>query len=138
MRPLRTLAVAAIAASLAWTSAQAVDYPARPVRIIVGFAAGSSVDLPARLLAQRFTDGLGRPFVVENRGGAGGNLAAEAVARGPKDGHTLLLATSGIANAAAMGASYDPVEDLAPIIAIPRDLGLEHRNPPAPLKSLCR
>jgi tripartite-type tricarboxylate transporter receptor subunit TctC len=62
MRPLRTLAVATIAASLASTAAQALDYPARPVRIIVGFAAGSSVDLPARLLAQRFTDGLGRLF----------------------------------------------------------------------------
>src|SRR5262245_50054914 len=76
------------------------------------------VDLPARLLARRFTEGLGRPFVVENRGGAGGNLAAEMVARGPKDGHTLLLATNGVANAAAMGASYDPVKDFAPIIAI--------------------
>src|SRR5712672_2269686 len=118
MRPSRRLAVAIVAASLAWTSSYAIDYPTRPVRIIVGFAAGSSVDLPARLLAQRFTEGLGRPFVVENRGGAGGNLAAEAVARGSKDGHTLLLATNAIANAAAMGASYDPVKDFAPIITI--------------------
>jgi tripartite-type tricarboxylate transporter receptor subunit TctC len=118
MGPLQKLAVAIIAASLAWTSTYAVDYPTRPARIIVGFAAGSSVDLPARLLAQRFTEGLGRPFIVENRGGAGGNLAAEAVARGSKDGHTLLLATNAIANAAAMGASYDPIKDFAPIIAI--------------------
>src|SRR5262245_29932483 len=118
MRRLLTSAVAIIAASLAWTATHALDYPTRPVRIIVGFAAGSSVDLPARLLAQRFSEGLGRPFIVENRGGAGGNLAAEAVARAPKDGHTLLLATNGIANAAAMGASYDPVKDFAPIIAI--------------------
>jgi tripartite-type tricarboxylate transporter receptor subunit TctC len=123
MRPLQRLAVAVVAASLAWsssawTSSYAIDYPTRPVRIIVGFAAGSSVDLPARLLAQRFTEELGRPFVVENRGGAGGNLAAEAVARGSKDGHTLLLATNAIANAAAMGASYDPVKDFAPIITI--------------------
>jgi tripartite-type tricarboxylate transporter receptor subunit TctC len=118
MRPLPKLAVPIIAASLAWTSTYAVDYPTRPVRIIVGFAAGSSADLPARLLAQRFTEGLGRPFIVENRGGAGGNLAAEAVARGSKDGHTLLLATNAIANAAAMGASYNPIKDFAPIIAI--------------------
>jgi tripartite-type tricarboxylate transporter receptor subunit TctC len=113
MRPLQKPAVAIIVASLAWTPTHAVDYPTRPVRIIVGFAAGSSVDLPARLLAQRLTDALGRPFIVENRGGAGGNLAAEAVARGSKDGHTLLLATNAIANAAAMGASYDPVKDFA-------------------------
>lgn len=118
MRPLRNLAVAIIATALAWTSAYAVDYPTRPVRIIVGFAAGSSVDLPARLLAQQFTERLGQPFIVENRGGAGGNLAAEAVARGSKDGHTLLLATNAIANAAAMGASYDPVKDFAPITVI--------------------
>jgi tripartite-type tricarboxylate transporter receptor subunit TctC len=123
MRPLQGLAVAIGAASLAWTSSAwtssyAIDYPTRPVRIIVGFAAGSSVDLPARLLAQRFTQALGRPFAVENRGGAGGMLAAEAVAHGSKDGHTLLLATNTIANAAAMGASYDPVKDFAPIIII--------------------
>jgi tripartite-type tricarboxylate transporter receptor subunit TctC len=118
VRTLRNLAVATIAAALASTSTYAGDYPTRPVRIIVGFAAGSSVDLPARLLAQRFTERLGQPFIVENRGGAGGNLAAEAVARGSKDGHTLLLATNGIANASAMGASYDPVKDFAPITVI--------------------
>src|ERR1700704_1400080 len=112
------VAAAIVAVSLPATPSRADTYPLRPVRIIVGFAAGSSVDLPARLLAQRFTERLGRPFIVENRGGAGGNLAAEAVARGSKDGHTLLLATNAIANAAAMGASYDPVKDFAPITVI--------------------
>jgi len=81
-------------------------------------SSSASRHLPARLLAQRFTERLGRPFIVENRGGAGGNLAAEAVARGSKDGHTLLLATNAIANAAAMGASYDPVKDFAPIVVL--------------------
>jgi len=110
-------AIAAIL--LAVLPLRADDYPSRPVRIMVGFAAGSSVDLPARLLAQRFTEELGRAaFVVENRGGAGGNLAAEAVARAPKDGYTLLLATNSIANAAAMKASYDPIKDFAPIVPI--------------------
>src|ERR1700704_5823637 len=112
------VAAAIVAVSLPATPSRADTYPLRPVRIIVGFAAGSSVDLPARLLAQRFTERLGRPFIVENRGRAGGNLAAEAVARGSKDGHTLLLATNAIANAAPMGASYDPVKDFAPIITI--------------------
>lgn len=118
MRQFHKLAVAIAAMLLGAASARADDYPARPVRIIVGFAAGSSVDLPARLLAQRFTEALGRAFVVENRGGAGGNLAAEAVARAPKDGYTLLMATNPVANAAVMKASYDPIRDFAPIVAI--------------------
>ena len=112
------LSLAVAATLLAAATVHADDYPARPVRIIIGFAAGSSVDLPARLLAQRFTEELGGAFIVENRGGAGGNLAAEAVARSPKDGYTLLLATNSIANAAAMKASYDPIKDFAPIVAI--------------------
>jgi tripartite-type tricarboxylate transporter receptor subunit TctC len=111
---------AAIVAVLSLSTALscADTYPSRPARIIVGFAAGSSVDLPARLLAQRFSEALGQGFVVENKGGAGGNLAAEAVARAPKDGYTLHLATNGLANARAMGASYDPVQDFAPIVVI--------------------
>jgi tripartite-type tricarboxylate transporter receptor subunit TctC len=111
-------AAVVVALSLSATLSRADVYPSRPVRIIVGFAAGSSVDLPARLLAQRFSETLGQGFVVENKGGAGGNLAAEAVARSPKDGYTLHLATNGLANARAMGASYDPIQDFAPIVAI--------------------
>jgi tripartite-type tricarboxylate transporter receptor subunit TctC len=118
MHSLRKCAVAIVATSLAWSACRADDYPTRPVRIAVGFAAGSSVDLPARLLAQKFTERLGRAFIVENRGGGGGNIAAESVARAPKDGYSLLLATNGIANAAAMGASYDPVKDFAPIVVV--------------------
>jgi tripartite-type tricarboxylate transporter receptor subunit TctC len=120
MATFRNWAVAAAIAamSLSATLSRADVYPSRPVRIIVGFAAGSSVDLPARLLAQRFSETLGQGFVVENKGGAGGNLAAEAVARSPKDGYTLHLATNGLANAVAMGASYDPIKDFAPIVAI--------------------
>ena len=120
MSTLRTGAVAAAIAAMSFsaTLSRADTYPSRPVRIIVGFAAGSSVDLPARLLAQRFSETLGQGFVVENKGGAGGNLAAEAVARSPKDGYTLHLATNGLANAAVMGASYDPIKDFAPIVVI--------------------
>jgi tripartite-type tricarboxylate transporter receptor subunit TctC len=118
MHCTRKLAIVIAVTLSAWTTSRADDYPTRPVRITVGFAAGSSVDLPARLLAQKFTERLGRPFIVENRGGGGGNIAAEAVARSPKDGHSLLLATNGIANATAMGANYDPVKDFAPVIVI--------------------
>ena len=72
-------------------------YPTRPVRIIVGQAAGSGSDIAARLLGQRLSERLGQPFVVENRPGAAGNLATEAVVRAPPDGYTLLL--SNVANA---------------------------------------
>src|SRR5262245_7913058 len=74
---------------VAWAQA----YPTRPVRIIVGFAAGSSPDIVARLTAQWLSERLGQQFVVENRPGAAGNLATEAVVRAPPDGYTLLLAS---------------------------------------------
>lgn len=72
--------------SIAWAQA----YPTRPVRFIHGFAAGGSGDIAARLIAQLLSDRLGQQFIVENRTGAGGNIAVEAVARAPADGYTLL------------------------------------------------
>jgi tripartite-type tricarboxylate transporter receptor subunit TctC len=71
-------------------AARAQAYPARPVRLIHGFAAGGSGDIAARLIAQLLSDRLGQQFIVENRTGAGGNIAVEAVARAPSDGYTLL------------------------------------------------
>src|SRR5262245_52111276 len=80
--------------------ARAQAYPTRPVRIIVGFAAGSAPDVVARLIGQWLSEKLGQSFVVENRTGAGGTLAAEAVVRAPPDGYTLLLVeTSSAINA---------------------------------------
>src|SRR6476659_11254643 len=70
--------------------AMAQNYPTRPVRFIHGFAAGGSGDIAARLIAQLLSDRLGQQFIVENRTGAGGNIAVEAVARAPADGYTLL------------------------------------------------
>jgi hypothetical protein len=75
-------------------TARAQAYPTRPVRIIVGFAAGSASDIIARLIGQRLSELLGQPFVVENRGGAGGTLGAEAVAHASPDGYMLLLSGS--------------------------------------------
>jgi tripartite-type tricarboxylate transporter receptor subunit TctC len=136
MRHRYTMIFALLATSVTATPSFADAYPSRPVRIIVGFAAGSSVDLPARLLAQRFSEALGQGFAVENRGGAGGNLAAEAVARAPKDGYTLLIATNSITNAVAMGANYDPIKDFAPIVAIATGPQLLVANPSVPADNL--
>src|SRR5262249_25004734 len=83
---------AALPAMSRITWAQA--YPTRPVRIIVGFAAGSASDIVARLLGQLLSERLGQPFVVENRPGAGTNLATEAVVRAPADGYALLMVAS--------------------------------------------
>jgi tripartite-type tricarboxylate transporter receptor subunit TctC len=73
---------------------RAQGYPARTVRIIVGFPGGSAADILARLIGQRLSERLGQPFVIENRPGASTNLAAEAVLKAPSDGYTLLLTTS--------------------------------------------
>jgi tripartite-type tricarboxylate transporter receptor subunit TctC len=85
------LAAGAIAAPAVSRIAKADAYPARPVRLIVGFPAGGTADIAARLIGQRLSERLGQPFVIENRPGANTNLAAEAVVRAPADGYTLLL-----------------------------------------------
>src|SRR6266480_4051193 len=87
------LHLAAGAAALPAVSriARAETYPSRPVRLIVGFAAGGGYDIVARLMGQWLSERLGQPFVIENRPGAGTNIATEAVVRAPADGYTLLL-----------------------------------------------
>src|SRR5215471_6227181 len=75
---------------ISWAQA----YPTRPVHIIVGAPPGATVDISARLMGQRLSERLGRPFVIENRPGAGGNIGVEAAVRAPPDGYTLLLASS--------------------------------------------
>jgi tripartite-type tricarboxylate transporter receptor subunit TctC len=89
-----SLATSAAALPAASRLALAQAYPARAVHLLVGFAAGSASDIVARLIAQKLSEQLGQPVVVENRPGAATNLAAEAVVRAPADGYTLLLATS--------------------------------------------
>src|ERR1041385_7124973 len=82
--------MAAVALALALTPAAAQDYPNKPVKIIVSVPAGGGVDTATRIFAEGLRQKLGQPFVIENRGGAGGNLAAEAVYVSPPDGYTLL------------------------------------------------
>jgi tripartite-type tricarboxylate transporter receptor subunit TctC len=93
-------------------------WPAKPIRMIVGFAAGGSTDVTARIIAQALSERLGQPVVVENRGGAGGNIGAEAVAKADPDGYTLLMATSSTFAANPnlyKSLPFDVQKDFAPI-----------------------
>src|SRR5262245_15549783 len=103
------LAALAACALLAPEPARAQDYPSRPVRIVVGFAAGSASDLIARAISQKLGPALGQPFVVEVRPGAGSNVAAQSVVRSPKDGYTLFVATSSstIRSQSSAGLGFD-------------------------------
>src|SRR5436305_12669390 len=88
------LAASAVAFPAVSRTASAQTYPGRPVRVIVGFPAGGISDIVARLIGQWLAERLGQPFVIENRPGAAGNIAAESVVRAAADGYTLLLAGS--------------------------------------------
>ena len=99
-------------------NAAAQEYPNRPIRFIVTFAAGGSSDVLARAVAKAMSEGLGQQMVVENRAGAGGHIGAEAVARSTPDGYTLLFGTNGtlaIGPALFTNLKYDPVKELAPV-----------------------
>jgi tripartite-type tricarboxylate transporter receptor subunit TctC len=100
----------------------AQSYPAKPVRIVVGFTAGSAGDITARLIGQWLSERLAQPFIVENRGGAGGTLGAEAVVRSPPDGYSLLLCGSPEAITATLyeKLSYNFIRDIAPVASISR------------------
>jgi len=108
----------ALAAAFAATYAHAQQYPSRPLRIIVPYPPGASVDYTARLLGQRMSDALGQPVVIDNRGGAGGVIAAELAARAAPDGYTLFFGTPAslcISPAVRVKVPYDTDRDFAPI-----------------------
>ena len=116
------LAAGAAAPAVVPRFAWAQSYPARPVRIIVGFAPGGTSDISARLIGQWLSERLGRQFITENKTGAAGNIAAEYVVNAPPDGHTLLV----FASAAAVNATlytnlnFNFMRDIAPVASILR------------------
>ncbi len=127
-----------VAAALALPVA-AQDYPARQVTIVVPFAAGGSVDIVGRLVAQKLTERLGKPFIVENRPGAGTATATTAVAKSTPDGHTLLFAPSGtfaINPTLYKQLAYDPLKDLTMVALVTRDPLLLVVNPSLPVHSV--
>jgi tripartite-type tricarboxylate transporter receptor subunit TctC len=116
----KRLAAGLTAASLVWLCAAALAddaYPLRPVRIVVGFGPGASADIAARVLAQRMGQTLGRQFIIENRPGAGSNIASEYVARTPKDGYVLLFGTvaNTINTTLSKNLTFDFGKDFAPV-----------------------
>jgi len=118
--------------------ASASDYPTRPVHLIVGFPPGGGADIVARLIGQWLSERLGQSFVIENRPGAGSNLAAEAVVRAPPDGYTLLLVTSVNAINATFSdnLNFNLVRDIAPVAGLSRDPQVMEVNPSVPVKTV--
>ena len=118
--------------------AAAQNYPARPVKIVAGFSAGGAVDLLARLMAQWLSDRLGQQFIVENRPGAGNNIATDYVLKSNPDGYTLLLTnpTNAINATYYQGLPYDFIRDSAPVAGIMRAPNIMEISPLLPVKTV--
>jgi tripartite-type tricarboxylate transporter receptor subunit TctC len=132
---LRSAIFAALA--LAASFAQSQQYPTKPVRIIAPFAPGGGTDFIARLIAQKLTERLGKQVIVENKPGAGGNLGAEFAVKSAPDGYTLLLvAGSYTVNPSLYKLSFDPVNDITPIIQLSQGPFVVAVHPSVPARNL--
>lgn len=135
----RWIAAIAVALGVAGIAVAADPYPSRPSKVIVTYPPGGTSDLVARLSAQVLADKLGKPFVVENRAGAGGNVGTDAVAKAPPDGYTLLQGTFGpLTTAPALypGLPYAPAKDFAPIIVVAEVPNLLLVHPSLPVQNV--
>ena len=134
LRLAKSAAALPAVSGVAW----AQSYPVRPVRIVVGFAPGGATDIVARLIGQWLSDRLGKPFVVENRTGAGGNIATETVARSAADGYTLLVAGQQDAVNASLYTklNFDFIRDFAPIATLVSQPLVLVVNPSVPANTL--
>jgi tripartite-type tricarboxylate transporter receptor subunit TctC len=132
------LAAGAAALPAVSSIARAQTYPTRPVHIIVPFGPAGGVDITARLIGQWLSERLGQQFVIENRPGAGGNIATEAVVRAPADGYTLLMVGSNNAINATLydKLNFDFIRDIAPIAGVLRGPYVLVVNPSVPVKSV--
>src|SRR6202163_1684225 len=132
------LAAGAAALPAGTRTAFADTYPSRPVHLVAGFAAGSASDINARLVGQWLSERFGQPFIIDNRAGAGGNIATEFVMRAPADGYTLLYASTAIAINATLYAgklSYNS-GDLAPVASVVRTPVVMEVNRDLPIKTV--
>ena len=142
MKPTRRqflhLAAGAGAVPAVSRNAWAQTYPARPVRIIVGYPSGGSNDILARLMAQWLSERMGQQFVIENRPGAGSNIATEAVVRADPDGYTLLMVSAANMSNAALydKLNYNFIRDIAPVAGVMRVPLVMEVNPSVPAKTV--
>jgi tripartite-type tricarboxylate transporter receptor subunit TctC len=134
----RLLPLIALAAIGINGTASAQTYPNRPIRMVVPYAAGGSVDIIARVIAAKLSDNLGQPVIVENRTGAGGNAGADVVAKSPPDGYTMLLAAAGLAISGALykNLPFDPVKDFAPVTQVIESAFVLLESPKVPAANL--
>jgi len=132
------LAGAAAAAALVPYRAAALDYPTRPIHLIVGLAAGSGLDIYARLVAQAMSDRLGQQFVIENRLGAGGNVSTEFVVNAAPDGYTILMASTAVFTNASLydNLNFNFIHDIAPVGTVTRSTFIMVTNPSFPPKTI--
>jgi tripartite-type tricarboxylate transporter receptor subunit TctC len=129
--------LAVLIASLVAGAAGAQQYPAKPIRIVVGFAPGGGSDFIARVIAQKLTERLGTQVIVENRPGAGSTLGSEVVVKSPPDGYTLLLTpASYTVNPSVYKLSFDALNDITPIVQLSRGPYVVAVNPSVPAKTL--
>ncbi|MBI3371027.1 MAG: tripartite tricarboxylate transporter substrate binding protein [Betaproteobacteria bacterium] len=139
MRRLLVFIAGLALSSLAPPPASAQSYPAKPIRLIVPWAPGGTTDILGRIIGQKMSENWGQPVVIDNRGGAAGNIGSEAAARSPADGYTLLLGTM---STHAMNQflyarmSYDPVNDLAPISLVANVATVLVVHPSLPVKNV--
>ena len=134
-----TALLAGLALIWAVPATQAADYPVRPVTLAVAFTPGGPSDVLSRIVGKKLEQLLGQPFIIENRPGAGGNVAAEQVARAPADGHTLLMGNNSIlaTNAALYKKiKIDPEADFAPISLVGSQANILVVNPQLPVRSM--
>jgi hypothetical protein len=135
---VRRLSIATITLMLSAAAAAQDAYPSKPVRVLVGLAPGGATDLQTRLFAQKLTETFNRPFVVENRPGAGGTVAYAQLAKSPPDGYTLMGITSGftITPHIYKKLPYDPAKDFAPIALVVQAPFVLAVHPSLPAKSV--
>ncbi len=133
------VSAAGLAVAVVSTCAIAQTYPSKPVRLVVPFVAGGPTDIQGRMLGEKLGQRLGQQFIIDNRGGANGNIGMELTAKAPPDGYTLVIATVGtwaVNPSLYKSMPYDPVRDFAPVMQVSSSPGVLVVHPSVPAKNV--
>jgi tripartite-type tricarboxylate transporter receptor subunit TctC len=138
MRPMRAIAASLLIAILSASQCAADDYPSHPIKWVVGYPAGGTTDILARLIGQWLSEHMGTQFIVENRPGAGNNIGTEAVINAPPDGYTVLLVNpaNGINASLYQKLNFNFIRDIAPVAGLTRVPNVMEVNPAVPAKTV--